>query len=148
MDALGINVINMVINLILFGAFFAIIHKVVGKKLSEVLTERQKIVAQSLDQSNKAKEATEIAKEESAKIIENSQREAERIINSARVLAEKDSKEILEKVELEAADIKKKASTLLTAHQKKLDLEFESKVETTVKSALEKLIRENPEFTK
>jgi F-type H+-transporting ATPase subunit b len=148
MEALGINVVNMFINFVLFMAFFAIIHKVVGKKLSTILSERQNVVSQTLEQSKKAQELLESAQLESDRVITNTRKEAEKIIIEARNLSEIESRENLQKVEQEAVDIRKKANAVLSTYQKKLDAEFEAKVESTVKTALEKLVRENPEFTK
>jgi F-type H+-transporting ATPase subunit b len=146
MEALGINIVNLVINLVLFVLFFSILHKMVLKKLTAVLDQRKATIDAGVQNTQKSKEVLETAEIEFNEIRKKAQEESEVIIKEARKLSEIESKRILSEVEVEANLIREKSVALLDIHKQKLEVEFDTRVEQAVKVALEKIFKENPDF--
>jgi F-type H+-transporting ATPase subunit b len=146
MEALGINIVNLIINTVLFLIFFAILHKVVFKKLNEVLEQRKQTLDVGVQNTQKSKAFVISAQKESEEIKRKALTEAEQIIKEAKKLADAEGKKMLAKVELEAQAVREKSLAYFETHKQKLDQEYTERLEKAVKASVEKLFRENPEL--
>lgn len=143
MDSLGINIVNLAINVILFGLFYTILDKLVLKKLYKVLDQRRVAIDLGVSNTNKSNELLESTKKELEDMKRKAKLESDHIIREARRIAEIEGKKILAEVSAESYQIREKANASLAIQKQKLESDFNARVEAAVKVSLEKIIREN-----
>lgn len=143
MDSLGINIVNLIINVILFGLFYAIIDKLVLKKLYGVLEKRKIALDLGITNTDKSKDLLDSTKKDLDEMRKKAKLESDHIIREAHRIAEIEGKKILNEVMAESAQIREKANAALVIQKQKLEMEFNARVEVAVKTSLEKIIRES-----
>lgn len=139
---MGINIVNLSINLILFIVFFLMLHKLVLKKLGETLAERKKTISEGLENYTKSKEILVKVDNEKNEIVLNAKAEAEEIIRQSKKSAEVMAREILKKADEEVKAMRNKMDVVLEAQKQRLDEEYKLRYESDLKLALENILKE------
>ncbi|MFA5776239.1 MAG: ATP synthase F0 subunit B [Patescibacteria group bacterium] len=136
MENLGLNLQSFIINTLVFGVFFVLMHFLVLKKIGAVITKREAKLMEADKRSEETKHALEKAKEEFAKIIENAKEESHKIVNDSKHQANDQAKKILEKAQIDAGEIIVKAQGVLTVEKEKMLADFRENLEKSVKESL------------
>lgn len=143
MEALGINIINLLINTALFFGFFFLIHKFVLSRIGEILEKRQKIIEEGVVNYNKSKQVLEKVSIEKKELLDHAKKEANEIIRDARKTAEEETRRILKEAEEEAKQIKHRANKAIEIQKDKLEKEFNARLEKETKIALKNILKDS-----
>jgi F-type H+-transporting ATPase subunit b len=136
MENLGLNLQSFVINSLVFGAFFVLMHFLVLKKIGGVIAQREAKLAEADKRTDEAKHAVEKAHEEFAKIIERAKEDSQHIVNDSKQQANNQAKKILEKAQIDASEIISKAQGVLLIEKEKMLSDFKESLEKSVREAL------------
>jgi len=136
MENLGLNLQSFIINSLVFGAFFVLMHFLVLKKIGGVIAQREAKLAEADRKTEEAAHAMEKANEEFAKIIENAKKESQSIVTDSKHQAGDQAKKILEKAQIDASEIIAKAQGVLSVEKEKMLTDFKESLEKSVKEAL------------
>lgn len=136
MANLGLNLQSFIINTLIFGAFFVLMHFLVLKKLGGIIAQRESKYLEADKKSEKATHALEKAQVEFAKIIENAKTESQKIVADSKHQANDQTKKILEKAQIDAGEIIVKAQGVLAVEKEKMLVDFKESLEKSVKISL------------
>jgi len=136
MANLGLNLQSFIINTLIFGAFFVLMHFLVLKKLGGIIAQREAKYLEADQKSQEAGYTLEKAQIEFAKIIENAQAESQKIVADSKHQATDQTKKILEKAQIDAGEIIVKAQGVLAVEKEKMLVDFRENLEKSVKASL------------
>lgn len=103
MDALGINLGFLIVQIIAFTIVFLTLNAWVYKPMLNMMETRKQKIAQGLEDARVAAEARANAEKEAAKIIAEAQAEASKVVREATERAESAGKDVKAAAEAEAA---------------------------------------------
>ena len=133
--------ITLLIQLILFLLFVALVRTFLVKPYSRVIEEREAIIQKNTEQALKLRNEAQKYIEEANSILERGRRESNEILQQAKREAEKLRAEILAKVELETQEEIAKAveeiRNSLQVEKKKLEERIKEVAELITKKVLE-----------
>ncbi|MCL1815385.1 MAG: F0F1 ATP synthase subunit B [Treponema sp.] len=129
-----ITIINIVI-------LFFVLRAVLFKPVTKFMAERTQRVKNSIDQAEKDKAMTQKLLEQYEKQLNNADREAEAIINSAREQAEMEAERIIAISKAEAEQIIDTAHSKLDADRRAAMAVFKAEAAALVVSAAGRLLR-------
>ncbi|MCS6957332.1 MAG: ATP synthase F0 subunit B [Aquificaceae bacterium] len=133
--------ITLLIQLILFLVFVALVRTFLVKPYSNIIEEREAIVQKNTEQALKLRNEAQKYVEEANSILERGRRESNEILQQARREAEKLRVEMLAKVELETQEEIAKAveeiRKSLQVEKKKLEERIKEVAELITKKVLE-----------
>ncbi|MCS7278213.1 MAG: ATP synthase F0 subunit B [Aquificaceae bacterium] len=133
--------ITLLIQLILFLVFVALVRTFLVKPYSNIIEEREAIVQKNTEQALKLRNEAQKYVEEANSILERGRRESNEILQQARREAEKLRVEMLAKVELETQEEIAKAveeiRNSLQVEKKKLEERIKEVAELITKKVLE-----------
>ena len=109
MEALGINVGLLIIQLIAFTIVFLTLNAWVYKPMLDMMETRKKKISQGLEDARVAAEARANAEKDAAKIVSDAQAEAGKVVREATERAEVASKDVRTAAEGEAAKAREAA---------------------------------------
>lgn len=109
MEALGISLGYLIVQILNFAILFVVLKEWVYKPLLKTLEKRRQTIAQGLEDARIASEARAHAEEEAEKIKADAQAEASKIVREATERAESVAKDIKSAAEAEAAKIREDA---------------------------------------
>ena len=117
MEALGINLGFLIVQILAFAIIFLTLNAWVYKPLLNMMDTRKKKIAQSLEDARVAAEARADAEKEAANILAEAQAEASRIVREATDRAADAGKEV--KAAAEAEGVKTREAALAEAEQER-----------------------------
>ncbi len=117
MEALGINLGFLIVQILAFAIIFLTLNAWVYKPLLNMMDTRKKKIAQSLEDARVAAEARADAEKEAANILAEAQAEASRIVREATDRAADAGKEV--KAAAEAEGVKTREAALAEAGQER-----------------------------
>ena len=109
MEALGINLGLLIVQIIAFTIVFLTLNAWVYKPMLDMMDTRKKKIAQGLEDARVASEARANAEKDAAKIIADAQAEASKVVREATERAEVASKDVRAAAEGEAAKAREAA---------------------------------------
>jgi len=109
MEALGINLGLLIVQIIAFTIVFLTLNAWVYKPMLDMMDNRKKKIAQGLEDARVAAEARANAEKDAAKIIADAQAEASKVVRDATERAEVASKDVRAAAEGEAAKAREAA---------------------------------------
>ncbi|GAB4400616.1 MAG: hypothetical protein OHK003_26390 [Anaerolineales bacterium] len=109
MEALGINLGLLIVQIIAFTIVFLTLNAWVYKPMLDMMDNRKKKIAQGLEDARVAAEARANAEKDAAKIIADAQAEASKVVREATERAEIASKDVRAAAEGEAAKVREAA---------------------------------------
>lgn len=142
MEALGINLGFLIVQILAFTIIFLTLNAWVYKPLLNMMETRKKKIAQSLEDAQVAAEARADAEKEAAKILAEAQAEAGRIVREATDRAADAGKEV--KAAAEAEGIKTREVALAEAEQERNRIlgDLRGQVAVLAMAAAQKMIGE------
>jgi F-type H+-transporting ATPase subunit b len=109
MEALGINLGLLIVQIIAFTIVFLTLNAWVYKPMLDMMETRKKKIAQGLEDARIAAEARSDAEKQAAKILADAQAEAGKIVREATERAEAAGKDVKAAAEAEAAKVREAA---------------------------------------
>jgi F-type H+-transporting ATPase subunit b len=142
LEALGINLGYLLVQILNFAILFVVLRAWVFKPIANMIEERREKIAQGLEDARVAEEAREKAEDEAEKIISQAQQEANKRIREATERAEEAAREVRAEVENDAAETREAAK--VEAEQAKQEAlgELRGQIAALAMSAAQKLIGE------
>ena len=140
MEALGINLGYLLVQIFNFAIIFIVLRAWVFKPILELLEKRRAAIAQGLEDARIAAEARQNAEQEAEKILAEAQVKANQIIREATDRAEAKGRDVIAAAEQEAA--KKIAEAAAEAEREKERIlgELRGQVASLAIAAAQKLI--------
>lgn len=142
MEALGINLGYLLVQILNFAILFVVLRAWVFKPITNMLEERREKIAQGLEDARVAEEAREKAEEEAEKIISEAQQQANKRVREATERAEEAAREVRAEAEHEAADIREAAKNEAEQAKQEALGELRGQIAALAMSAAQKLIGE------
>ncbi|MGA9533397.1 MAG: F0F1 ATP synthase subunit B [Anaerolineales bacterium] len=142
MEALGINLGYLLVQIFNFAILFVVLRAWVFGPITNMLEERRKKIAQGLEDARVAEEAREKAEGEAEKIISEAQQQANKRVREATERAEEAAREVRAEAEKEAAGIRETANNEAEQAKQEALGELRGQIAALAMSAAQKLIGE------
>lgn len=143
MEALGINLGYVILQICMFVIVFVTLRAWVYKPLLGLLEKRRKMVAQGLEDARVAAEARANAEVQANKIIGDAQTKAAEIIKDATNRAESAGKDLRDRMEAEVARSRQESMAELDQEKNRILSELRGQVAALAIAATQKLIGES-----
>ena len=139
MEALGLNIFNIVIYVVLFTILYLVLNKFLIGKMIVMLEKRQQALIDAEAQKVKLGEQEVELKEKIAEVKEDLRKENkiayDKVIDEARA----DKQEILAQARVEAEGIKEAAGKQLAIEKEKIEEEMSANVSVAVQKVMEQI---------
>ena len=142
MEALGLNLGYLIVQILNFIIIFLILSAFAYKPLLNLLNERRKRIAQGLEDAKIAAEARENAEQEAAEIIAKAQADAAERMRESTERAVAAEKEIIAEAEKESAKIRQDAVTDANQERERILAEVRGQIAALSMAAAQRLIGE------
>lgn len=142
MDALGINLGFLIVQIIAFTIVFLTLNAWVYKPMLNMMETRKQKIAQGLEDARVAAEARANAEKEAARIIADAQAEASRIVREATERAEAAGKDVKAAAEAEAAKAREAALAEAELERNRILGDLRGQVAALAIAAANKLVGE------
>ena len=142
MEALGLNLGYLIVQILNFIIIFLILSAFAYKPLLNLLNERRKRIAQGLEDAKIAAEARENAEQEAAEIIAKAQADAAERMRESTERAVAAEKEIIAEAEKESAKIRQDAVSEANQERERILAEVRGQIAALSMSAAQRLIGE------
>jgi F-type H+-transporting ATPase subunit b len=142
LEALGLNLGYLLIQILMFGIVFVTLKKWAYGPMLSMLEKRKKTIAQGLEDAQVASEARANAEKEAASIIAEAQAKSAEIIRAASEQAEVAGREIRAGIDAEAAKAREAASAELEQERNRILGELRGQVAALAIASTQKLIGE------
>lgn len=142
MEALGLNLGYLIVQILMFGIVFVVLKKWAYGPMLGMLEKRKKTIAQGLEDAQVASEARANAEKEAGKIIADAQTKAADIIRSATEQAEAAGRDIRAGIEAEAAKAREASMAELEQERNRILGEIRGQVAAMAIASTQKLIGE------
>jgi F-type H+-transporting ATPase subunit b len=142
MEALGINLGLLIVQIIAFFIVFLTLNAWVYTPMLNMMETRKQKIAQGLEDARVAAEARADAEKEAAKIIADAQTEASRIVGEATERAGVAGKDVLAAAEAEAARARETANAQAEGERNRILGDLRSQVASLAIAAANKLVGE------
>lgn len=140
MEALGINLGYLLVQITNFLILFVVLRAWVFKPIVRMLEERRERIAQGLEDARVAAEARENAEKEAAEIISKAQQEANKRVRDATERAEEAAREIRAEAEREVTTIRETAAKEAEQTQREALGELRGQIAALAMAAAQRLI--------
>ena len=143
MEALGINLGYLIVQILNFAIMFIILRKWVFVPIGNLLETRRAAISEGLENARVAAEARENAEQDAEKIIAEAQAKANQVIREATERAEEQGREVLAAADTEA--VKKREEAMAEAERDKERMlgDLRGQVAALSMAATQKLIGES-----
>ncbi len=128
MKELGLNLTDLLWQLIAFGLLVFLLYKLLYRPVLKMLDERSERIRQSMEDSAKAREMAEKAQEEFEKRVLEARKEGQDIITQANKMSEQLRQEILEQARSEAEQLIQKERQSMTQEREQAMAELQKQV--------------------
>lgn len=142
MEALGINLGFLIVQIIAFIILFLTLNAWIYKPMVNMMETRKQKIAQGLEDARVAAEARADAEKEAAKIIADAQAEANKIVREATGRAETAGKEVKAAAEADAAQAREAALAEAELERGRILGELRGQVASLAIAAANKLVGE------
>ena len=142
MEALGINLGYVFVQLFNFGILFVVLRAWVYKPIIKMLADRRVKIAKGLEDARVAAEARANAEAKAEEIIAEAQNKASEIVREATVRAEQATKDIKTAAEQQAADARKNALADIEEERNQVLGEVRGQIAALAMAATQKLVGE------
>ncbi len=142
MEALGINLGYLLVQILNFGIMFVVLKKWVYEPILGLLEKRRETIAQGLEDARVAAEARANAEKEAEKIIAEAQAKASQIVREATERAEAAAREVKAEADAEAAKAREAALAEVEAERNRILGDLRSQVAALAMAAAQKLVGE------
>lgn len=142
MDALGLNLGYLLVQVLNFAIIFVVLRAWVYKPVLNLLEKRRLAIAQGLEDARVAAEARANAEKEAEKILADAQAKASEIVREASERAEAIAKDIRAAAEAEAAKTREEAVAEAEVERNRILGELRNQVAALAIAAAQKLIGE------
>jgi F-type H+-transporting ATPase subunit b len=142
-EALGLNLGYLLVQIVSFGVLFLILSAWVYKPLVKMLENRKEKIQKGLEDARVAAEARENAEAEAEKIVQAKQSEASDLVRQATARAQEVEKEMKAAAEKEIAEMKANARTEIEEERNQLLGEVRGQIAALAMSATQKLVGES-----
>lgn len=142
MEALGINLGYLLVQIVSFSVLMLILSAWVYKPLIKMLENRRAKIQQGVEDARIASEARENAEAEAEKIIESKRVEASEIVRNATVRAEEAEKEVKIAAQHEIEEMRKAAQQEIEEERYQVLTEVRGQIAALAMAATQKLIGE------
>jgi F-type H+-transporting ATPase subunit b len=143
MEALGINLGLLVVQIIAFIIVFLTLNAWVYKPMLDMMETRKEKIAQGLEDARVAADARDNAEKEAAKIVADAQAEASKIVREATERAEAAGKDVKAAVEAEAAEAREAAMAETELERNRILGDLRGQVASLAIAAANKLVDES-----
>lgn len=141
MEALGLNLFNIIVYVILFVLVYVLLDKVLIKRLVGMIEKRQdELKTFAGDQEKLDREAKELETKK-ANIEKDLAKENNEKLNKIMLDMKKEKEKVLEEARKESSEIISEGRKKLSQEEQKLKAEMESKVELATKKALKEVYK-------
>lgn len=140
MEALGISLGYLLVQIFNFAILFVILRAWVYKPILGLLEQRREAIAQGLEDARIAAEARENAEQEAEKILSEAQSRASEIVREATERAEQQGREIIAEAEEEAAQKRQEAMQEAEREKERILADLRGQVASLAMAAAQKLI--------
>ena len=142
MEALGINLGYIFVQIFNFGILFVVLRAWVYKPIVKMLSDRREKIAKGLEDARVAAEARANAEAKAEQIIAEAQNKASEIVREATVRAEEATRDIKVTAEKDAADSRKNALTDIEEERNQILGEVRGQIAALAMAATHKLVGE------
>ncbi|HNK64028.1 MAG TPA: F0F1 ATP synthase subunit B [Anaerolineales bacterium] len=142
MEALGINLGLLIIQLIAFTIVFLTLNAWVYKPMLDMMETRKKKIAQGLEDARVAADARANAEKEAARIVSEAQAEAGKVVREATERAESAGKDVRAAAEAEAAKAREAAMAEAEVERNRILGDLRGQVAALAIAAANKLVGE------
>lgn len=143
MEALGINLINIIIYTVLFVVVYLVLKKYLLSKLMEMIEKRQKTVKDTIELKNNLQKEQEELESKQKEVIAETRAAAKEELAQMRKEAEADKLKLLQQAKTEAQEIIAKAEKRLAQEREKMTVEMNEKVELAVKKVVQQIYQQD-----
>ncbi len=140
MDALGISLGYLLVQILNFAIIFVVLRAWVYKPILGLLEKRRAAIAQGLEDARVASEARQNAEREAEEIIAEAQAKASQIVRDASERAEHQARELIVEAESDAAKKAEEAKVDAEHERERLLGELRGQVASLAMAAAQKLI--------
>lgn len=142
MEALGINLGFLIVQIIAFTILFLTLNAWIYKPMLDMMETRKQKIAQGLEDARVAAEARANAEKEAAKIIGDAQAEAGKIVRDATERAEAAAKDVRAAAEAEAAKAREAALAEVELERARILGDLRGQIASLAIAAANKLVGE------
>ncbi|HSM71782.1 MAG TPA: F0F1 ATP synthase subunit B [Anaerolineales bacterium] len=142
MEALGINLGLLIIQIIAFFIVFLTLNAWVYKPMLDMMETRKEKIAQGLEDARVAADARANAEKEAAKIVADAQAEASQVVREATERAETAGKDVKAAAEAEAAEAREAALAETELERNRILGDLRGQVASLAIAAANKLVDE------
>lgn len=142
MEALGLNLGYLLVQIVSFSVLFLILSAWVYKPLVNMLENRREKIQKGLEDARVAAEARENAEAEAEKIMQAKQAEASELVRQATSRAQEVEKEMKAEAEKEIAEMKAQARADIEEERNQLLGEVRGQIAALAMAATQKLVGE------
>jgi len=142
LEALGINLGYIFVQIFNFGILFVVLRAWVYKPIVKMLSDRREKIAKGLEDARVAAEARANAEAKAEQIIAEAQNKASEIVREATVRAEEATRDIKVTAEKDAADSRKNALTDIEEERNQILGEVRGQIAALAMAATHKLVGE------
>lgn len=142
MEALGINLGLLIVQILAFAIVFLTLNAWVYKPMVDMMETRRKKIAQGLEDARVAAEARTDAEKQAAKILADAQAEAGKVVREATERAAAAGKDVKAAVEAEAARARESAAAEAELERNRILGDLRGQVAALAISAANKLVGE------
>lgn len=146
--SLGLNLPLFLIQLLNFAAVALILWFLILKPLTKKMSERQKLIEESLAKAQKMDENLKNSEENKKRALMEARREGERIISASEDQAKKIGEEILEKTKKQAGQIVSAAKKQVEEEKSRMLAEIKGQTAELVVAVVEKILQERMNLEK
>ena len=143
MDALGINIVSIVIYTVLFVLVYLVLNKYLVKRIIEILEKRQLTVKENFVLKASLEKQNQQLEQQKKDTFTATKAEAEKTMAQVLKGAHTEKAKILEEAQQEAQEIIEKAEKFLENERTKLSLEMTDKVKTAAQKVVEEVYQTN-----
>lgn len=140
MEALGINLPFLLVQIVNLLIVYTVIAKWVVGPIGNMLEKRRQAIAQGLEDARVAADARANAEKEAAKIIADAQAEASKVVREANERAQEVAKAVKAEAEAEAAKARQSALTEAELERNRLLADLRGQVAALAIAATQKLV--------
>lgn len=143
MEALGINLGYLIVQILMFGIVFVTLKKWVYGPLLNLLEKRRKTIAQGLEDAQVAADARSNAEKEAEQIIAEAHNKAAEVIRAAAEQAETAGRDVRAQMETDAAKAREAAMAEIEQERNRILAEMRNQVAALAIASTQKLIGES-----
>jgi F-type H+-transporting ATPase subunit b len=140
-----INFVQLLFQIVNFAILFFLLRKYLYNPILKILEERAKKIHDGLEAAEKSIEEREKLEKEKRKVILEAQKNANKILEGARLRVKKLEKQLMEECEKELEQKTKKAEALAKTRTRQLEQQLRRKFNSAVADAVETLLKDTLE---